>query len=247
MFNAKKIATSLAAAALMMGVSSSAFAAFADLDLIRIVYDRAGSEIATDLGSVKTIAGTTTIAGAGGTFAGSFGSLTEASSYVVYFALDRVSNELWATGSTTTPSLITGTSLGLTGMKSGSTFMYNWYNGNSDGTNYTGLASATNSYKNKLSSTQGNMAAAIAPGSRLNTEASLATIATAPITQTLYYWASGLATTTAGKTGTAVATITTFSDGHSTVTPTATPIPAAIYLMGSGLLGLVGIRRRKNA
>ena len=42
-----------------------------------------------------------------------------------------------------------------------------------------------------------------------------------------------------------LSTITTNADGTTNIS--ATPIPAAIYLMGSGLLGLVGIRRRKNS
>ena|SRR5208337_2544107 len=33
---------------------------------------------------------------------------------------------------------------------------------------------------------------------------------------------------------------------NGTVTATATPIPAAAYLLGSGLMGLVGIRRKMN-
>ena len=32
-----------------------------------------------------------------------------------------------------------------------------------------------------------------------------------------------------------------------TITPTAVPVPAAVWLFGSGLLGLVGVARRKAA
>ncbi|RII25236.1 MAG: hypothetical protein CXR30_19135 [Geobacter sp.] len=235
----KRIAITLAAAMLTLS-ASSAFASFADLELIRVCYDRAGAEIGTDLGKVKDIlaAPTTTVAG-------SFGEL--ATGYVVYFALDRTTNELWATGSNTVPSTITGTIYGLTGLKSGTTSMYSWYN-TQGGTNYTGLASDTNSYKGKISATQGNMAASITAASRLNTEASLASLITngsGSVTQTLYYWANGLTTITAEKTGVAVATITTNFDGTTTIN-TPTPIPAAFYLMGSGLLGLVGLRRRNK-
>jgi hypothetical protein len=41
-----------------------------------------------------------------------------------------------------------------------------------------------------------------------------------------------------------VATIRTLADGTSTINPSAVPVPAAVYLLGSGLLGLVGLRRR---
>lgn len=242
----KKQMIALVAGALMALSANSAFAAFGDLELIRVYYDRAGSEIATDLGSVSSILGTT----GPQTFAGSFGSLTNG--YAVYFALDRATNNLWVSGNTATPSVINGGTSGLTGTKNGTNSMYTTYN-TQGGTNYTGLASATNSYKNKLSATQGTMANAINTATRLNTEASLASIigvSGASANQALYYWNNGLTTLTAEKTGVNAATIVTNFDGTTTITSatqaTPTPIPAAAYLLGSGLLGLVGIRRKAN-
>jgi hypothetical protein len=47
-----------------------------------------------------------------------------------------------------------------------------------------------------------------------------------------------------------VATIRTYADGTTQLNPTSvaqTPVPAAVYLLGSGLLGLVGIRRKMAA
>ena len=41
--------------------------------------------------------------------------------------------------------------------------------------------------------------------------------------------------------------IRTFADGHTEIIPMATPLPAAFWLLGSGLMGLVGIRRRMTA
>jgi len=240
----KKLAV-LVAAALMSLTASSAFAAFADLELIRVYYDRAGNEVATDLGKVKDI-----LAAPSTTFAGSFGGLS--TGYAVYFALDRTTgmNDLWATGSTTTASTIVGTSLGLTALKSGTTNMYSLYN-TQGGTNYTGSASLTSSYMSKLSATQGSLANAIAPISRPYTEASLASListGTGSVTQAFYFWDNALTTVAAQKLGVNVATIITNADGSTTVNSTvATPIPAAFYLMGSGLLGLVGMRRRNKA
>lgn len=241
----KKLAV-LVAAALMTLTASSAFAAFSDLELIRVYYDRAGAEIATDLGKVSDF----TAAGATKTIAGSFGSLT--TGFASYFALDRSTNQLWASGSTTTASMATGTSLGLTSMKSGTTVMYSLFNGQG-GTNYTGSAAALSSYKNKLSATQGNMASAVAAGSRLNTEASLISVlAGGSVNQGLWFWANANGTTTTQKTGVLAAIITTNADGSTVITSstpapvTSTPIPAAMYLMGSGLLGLVGMRRRNK-
>jgi hypothetical protein len=224
--------------------ASSAFAAFADLELIRVYYDRGGNEIATDLGKV----GDLTANGVNTTIAGSFTGIAVATSQVVYFALDRATNQLWVSGSTSTPSLINGTTGGLTTLKTGTTSMYSLYN-TGGGTNYTGAASATNSYKNKISATQGNMANAITTGTRLNTEASLTSIATTNVVQTLYFWSNGLTTVTADKTGVAAASIITYDNGSTYIQgETPTPIPPAFFLMGSGLLGMFGLRRKaRNA
>lgn len=245
----KKKIVMLVAAAMMTLTASSAFAAFADLSLIRVYYDRTGSEIATDLGKVADF----TAAGAVKTIDGNFGSLSGATSFAVYFAVDRVNNDIWSSGSTTTPSVITGGNLGMTSLKNGLQPVYNTYN-TQGGVTYTGPASLTNSYKNKLSATQGTLANAINVATRLNTEVSLTDIigGTGSRTQSLYYWGNGLTTVASEKIGQLAATIVTNADGSTVVTsstpaPVATPIPAAFYLMGSGLMGLVGMRRRKNA
>jgi hypothetical protein len=231
----KKLAI-LAAAAMMTLTASSAFAAFADSHLIRVYYDRAGVEIATDLGLISSI-----LAAPSTNVTGAFGTATNA----VYFAFDRANNNLWASNSTTTAPLIIGGANGVINISSGTTTVYSNYN-TQGGTNYSGLASAINSYKNKLSATQGWLGNTITGvTARAATELSLATLATNN-TQTLYFWADAKAATTAGKTGVAVAQIITNADGSSTINAVATPIPAAIYLMGSGLLGLVGLRRRNK-
>ncbi|HCE67629.1 MAG TPA: hypothetical protein DER40_08970 [Geobacter sp.] len=225
----KKLVTFITAAMLILALSGNALAEFADLHLIRIYYDRAGDEIATDLGLVKDILATPS-----STFPGSFGSLS--TGYSVYFALDRTTgmSDLWATGSTTTPSTIIGTSLGLTSLKSGTTYMYSWYNGFAIGDTYTGAASAINSFKNKLSATQGNLANSIAAVSRLNTEASIAGLITngsGSVTQTLYFWDNALTTVASEKIGVAVATITTNFDGTTTISnQVADSFPPAVTI-----------------
>ncbi len=65
------------------------------------------------------------------------------------------------------------------------------------------------------------------------------------VDQYLYYYGSN---PDLGGQGTAVAKIRTNADGSTTLSSLApTPIPAAIYLFGSGLVGLVGMRRKMSA
>jgi hypothetical protein len=68
------------------------------------------------------------------------------------------------------------------------------------------------------------------------------------VDHTLYYYGSPSGASGA-STGLAVATIRTYADGATQLNPrvAATPVPAAVYLLGSGLLGLVGIRRKMAA
>ncbi len=218
----KKFSTILTSVALTLALTGNAMAAFADLELIRVYYDRNGSEIATDLGKVKDIIATPST-----TIGGSFGALT--TGFVSYFALDRVTNQVWASGSTTTPSAILGGSTGLTGMKNGTFSMYTQLN-TQGGTNYTGLASHGSSYKAKLSpqGQQGALGNAITVATRVNTEASLTgVLAGGSVTQALYFWNNGLTTLAEEKIGVAVATITTNANGSTTIGPPPLPVNGA--------------------
>jgi hypothetical protein len=95
-----------------------------------------------------------------------------------------------------------------------------------------------------LSAQQGSLGGAINAATRLYTELSLSNLASNN-TQALYYWSNGLTTVASEKIGQSLALITTNFDGSTTITALATPIPAAAWLLGSGLLGLAGIRRRR--
>jgi hypothetical protein len=65
-------------------------------------------------------------------------------------------------------------------------------------------------------------------------------------TQNLYSWA--LTSSNGNQAGTLVSSLSIVTlDGTTTINPqtSATPIPPSVLLMGTGLLGLVGIGRRK--
>jgi hypothetical protein len=242
----KKKLAMLIAAALMTLSASSAFAAFGDMELIRVYYDRAGAEYATDLGNINTL-----LAAPSTTIAGSFSGANGTATLAAYFALDRATNQLWATNADVTTAAFTpaviGGGTGLTSIKSGTTFMYNTYNAAATigGTEYSGLASNANSYKNKISATQGWFGNTItaANSARTFSELNLTTLATNN-TQTLYHWTNAASTIAADKIGVAAAQIITNADGSTTIT--TTPIPPAFFLMGSGLLGMFGLRRKNK-
>lgn len=245
----KKIAV-LVAAALMSLTASSAFAAFADLNLVRVIYERTTgtTETATDLGNINTLLAT------GGTIANSAVSLSASNPnnlFVVYFAINHATTgtgvgDLWVSSTTTNAPAAVGT-LGFNTTKSGTTSVFSYYNSLGAGT-VTSQQSNLNSYKTKLASSQGALSNGINGATRPFVEASLASLVTGAATsvkQGLYFFENA---NTAGSVAVKVADIITNADGSTTINPpvTATPIPAAFYLMGSGLLGLVGLRRRNK-
>jgi hypothetical protein len=85
-------------------------------------------------------------------------------------------------------------------------------------------------------------------------EISLADLATKGyVDQFLYYFATPNSNA-ASSTGVKVATIRTKLNTNNIITTeinpvsqVTTPIPAAAWLMGSGLLGMIGIRRKNKA
>jgi hypothetical protein len=221
--------------------SQSALATFADSHLIRVYYDRFdGREVVSDLGVITSL-----LAAQGEqVYAGSFGQIdsNSASTFAVYFAVDRVTNQLWASGSTSTPSVIVGGATGMATIKSNVPSIYPLWN-TQGGATYFGGPFPLASYKTRLSATQGNLGGAINAATRIYTELPLANLANNN-TQFLYYWNNGVTTNALEKVGVPVAVITTNFDGSTTLAALPTPIPAAAWLLGSGLLGLVGIRRR---
>jgi hypothetical protein len=220
----KKLAT-LAAAVMLTLSATSAFATFADLQLTRVVLNQTGgvTEIATTLGDVNALLASGGTAGNGlDAFTAQVGgsSADFANLSVVYFAVDTVNRHLWVTG--LNPAGTIGKSGTITGA---ATSLFQYYNTllpgglapapNATANTVLGDASNSSSYRVKMDATTqfGQFCNFITVGTRANTEASLASLATTPVVQNLYYFAN-YATNAAGVLA---RTITTKADGSTSI------------------------------
>jgi len=243
----KKIMMLMIVAVMMLGVSQQAMAAFADGDLIRVVFSTNGTnEVATDLGSITSLtspSSATTVWNANNFNFSQLGGTADASnSYVVYLAL---------TASPTKQAWTSGPAGGQTGAKqnfSGLTNKFHLveaaYAALGGGSQVTLGMSDPNSFWTQLTSngaTMGSLSAFVAAN---NANISLASLPTAGYVDAKIYYYNLPNVLPGNIAGTAVSTIRTYADGHSALNPSTVPVPAAAYLFGSGLVGLAGLRRK---
>jgi len=239
----KKLLMLLAVAVFMLGITGQAMAYFEDSRLIRVVYDRGGNwEVVTDLGEGWDFTSPTTVNHLFNTNTFSLSDLQISSwsnVYVAYFMRDVLmgASEVWTSGP-------------LTGQKNAAR-QFSAY-----GTAYGNLAAFNqrtesphnvnpqdlpNQSYNMTMGEQGRFSSFLPVGTQSPGDASLAHF-DAPgiqfVDQNLYYYANP----NASGPGLAVYTIRTWENGTTEINPI--PIPGAFYLLGSGLLGLIGIRRR---
>lgn len=245
----KKIMVLFAAAMLLFGFSGQAMAAFSQnpADLIQVYYSTSGgTEYATDLGSVSSIVADFASLAPGATLnlnnnlsGNNLFGLSNLSGYqVAYFAVTYP-----GTGSYTVSAPV-GTTIipnAVANVTTPSNSVVSTYGKNV--TTIAGLATSTQLISNTTSYYK---SLDLQGGGTLNgfiTNTSIdAAISGNYIDQALYLFANKNA-----ATATTLGDIRTLANGDTElIAPAAatTPIPPSIFLMGSSLLGLVGIRRK---
>jgi hypothetical protein len=246
-----KIAVLAVASVLTLGVAGNAMASFSYGDLMRFTYDSgSNTEAASDLGAVSSFltpgAATTT------TSAIASGYLSSATANVSYLAYDSANQTLYVAAQSgndgSVPAKFSASiNTALTNMIGG----YQIKAGSASEANLTAITApgSASYYRNmdKNGSAPGLFGVFVTDTNPAG-ETSLADLTG---TGTLSLYKFDVSQTGVNLYGTEVATLTTNADGTLTATSlvqgqvAATPIPAAFYLMGSGLMGLVGLRRKK--
>jgi hypothetical protein len=251
----KKLLALTAGALLTMGFAGNALAYFGDYELVRVVYHQGGStEVATDLGNVNALAGQTNAVVGSGAAAFSLSQFSGATStsnlFVAYFAkavnADTTKGDIWtsaANGLSTGPLSGNRQWSGVSAATQATIGMYAGLGGS------TGTVAAdqsnVKSYWKSLDKGTINTAGKLSSFFSSNIiEANLADLATQGyVDQDLYFYD----TPDAPKNGVKVASIRTMADGSTIINyqeSAPVPVPAAAYLLGSGLLGMIGLRRK---
>jgi len=252
----KKLVILLALVAVMLCVNGQAMAAFEDGHLIRVVYSGtgAGTEYATDLGSFSSLTSPSSshvILNTNNFSLSSVGASSWSDVNVAYFMVTATSggfpgNYAWTSG----PSA---------GQTGGGRSMFNAILGGAHtvaGAYQVAGAGAANATLGQIDTSSywktmnyggsgvGQMKGFIPAG---NADQNLAALSGAGyVDQKLYYYS----TPNSSVAGVGVVSLRTFADGHTEMNagaPSSVPVPPSVLLLGSGLLGLVGIRRKQAA
>ena len=246
-----------------IGAADNAEAYFEDAALWRVVYDDAlNYEVVTDLGNVNDLlaAGSSTVGGGGDAW--TLSMFPENTAYsnlnVAYFACDD--HLLGLDPVTYMPTYKDdGWASGAAGGETSGYMAWGSYAGAISGlqVNYSAPGTATvrgsiggsNTYwaNMNISGAETGSFAGFIPVPN-GSEAVLGDLATAEyVEQYLYFWDDEIHDLNDPYPGQHVASIWTNADGSTTINPTsAVPIPATVLLFGSGLLGLMGIKRRSG-
>ena len=241
----------LAACVPLFGVSGKAMAAFTAGDLIQVVYQLNGAnEVATDLGA---FAPTTAYSGTGASFTtnllpaagtGAFTGSAWSDLQVAYFIKDAANTAAWVSGPQAGQT--NGNRQG-TGLQGNATSVISKYGSLGAASQYVLAQSDLQSYVTKMDLGSPTINAGFWGGfiPSKTGEQNLGALSTLGYVDSyLYYYGSA----NTQQAGLQVADIRLFADGHTEImgASSAVPIPAPAMLLGSGLLALVGIRRKHS-
>ncbi|MEN6433424.1 MAG: VPLPA-CTERM sorting domain-containing protein [Smithella sp.] len=246
----KTLFTILTIAMLLVGVAGQAMAYFEQGHLVRVVYDRGGvNEILTDMGGGFDYTSPSNINSkiTDNPFdIADLGLADYSNVYVSYFILKTYGvsgvNSLWLSGPNGGQTSRYG-AWSSTGAATVSLIGINHMTGNAQNVYSQHVMSSYADYIN--AGDFGTMMTFISNGNMEQNLGSFNAEGSQYVDQYLYYYAPNIVT---GKPGLKVAQIRTYEGGTTggTTEINPVPVPAAVYLLGSGLLALVGIRRKTN-
>jgi hypothetical protein len=242
----KKLFLIAATFMLMFSFAGQAMASFAAGDLIQVIYVAGGPEVATDLGSFSS--NTTAIGSDSGNlgntvnFSSLFSGYSESQLSVAYYVYNGSSGGLWVTGADggqTNNGSLKGT------LNTDFNTVNSYYQGlsaaASGATQVSGSTTNSSGYYYKIDNNGTHVGGVAGFLTTANGEAQLSS--SGYVDLYLYYYA--YSKMNVAGSGTEIADIRTFADGSTEIIPlVSTPLPAAFWLLGSGLIGLIGIRRR---
>lgn len=247
----KRSMSVLFAALLVFMVAGQAAAIFEESHLVRVVYKSGGTEIATDLGTVSSALSGISGNGALQIKLSDFGASSWGDLNVAYFAFTNSGGgKIWASDVIDSPETapVNG------GSGAGTTFRNDYNNiisayKNASPTAKSQITTGTTNSYNKVFNPVGDYGIL----GYFNDfyvsgfgEANLGDLVNGTaVGLNLYSWTL----TAVNAAGKLEGFIRTELDGASGVARTfgaAVPVPAAVWLLGTGLIGLVGIRRRKT-
>lgn len=239
----KKILVLAAVFMLMFSFAGQAMAYFEPGNLIRVVYERGGTkEVLTDLGSGWDLTSATTANALFNTNnfdLSQLGATSWDNVYVAYFAIHATTgdNKAWTSGpdggQNSSANRWVNVSAASKGLLSGQRLTGEAQN--------IVLQTDINSFAYRInSSSYGSFKTFIGAANVEQKLNSFSAEGDQFVDQYLYYYSSP----NSAQAGVQLFQIRTYENGTTEINPVTTPVPAAIYLLGTGLLGLFGIRRK---